>query len=54
MGPIGVRPRNVRFGSKADIGKGATDVRCTPVTVRVRQDVDLQVLIDQRFVVVVA
>jgi hypothetical protein len=45
---------DVRFGSLADIEARLFDVRFTPITVRVRQDVDLQVLIDQRFVVVVA
>src|SRR6516164_2857625 len=45
---------NVRFGSLADIETCLRDARFTPVTVRVRQDVDLQVLISQRFGVVVA
>ena len=45
---------NVRFGSLADIETCLRDARFTPVTVRVRQDVDLQVLISRRFGVVVA
>jgi hypothetical protein len=49
-----IRMADVRFGSLADIEVLPTDVRFTPVTVRVRQDVDLQLLIDQRLVVVVA